>query len=152
MVLNSIFGKKENSAELPPEQKEGIFVRVMQGEYQRVDFGRFDISVSAAINAVLKELKLPDKLDNELLIKYFLYRKSVFTGDGLEIIAEVNGEGQPLMLYHYGIENNAQLMLGAVVVKKDAEAELQSHHEEDETYIENRTFYPPDYDDEVVEV
>jgi hypothetical protein len=148
MSLKKFFGKKPGKEEIPEEEKCGIFIRVMQGDYQKIAIERFDISVADAMDMVLNKLNLPKKLDNGLSIKYFFFRKSNLTNDGIELLAEVTEDGGFTTLSGYGLRDNSQLELGAITVKNAEEAV----DEEGLEFNDNREDYAPDDDDEIAEV
>ena len=141
--MKSFFGKKEEPVkEVAPKPKSVIFVRVMQGDFSEVVMEQFFIPVSEAVEIILGELKMPKKLENNLYLKYFLFRTSEYTADGWEILAETTTDGQPLLLSDYGIYKNARLELGAMVLKN---AIINERNKNDEYCPDNWD----DSDDEV---
>ncbi len=142
--MKNIFRKKkQDKAEQKP--KIVISVKVMQGTSSDIVMDRFDILVSQAIDMILAELKMPKMLDKDSNIKYFLYRKSARTVDGWEIIAEIGTEGLALTLNDHEIYENAQLELGAMVIKTGVNETMVEGNET------NKHLYE-DTDNEITEV
>ncbi len=150
--MSNTFANKDTPADKP--SKGVLFIRVMQGDAQKVSFGRFDTTVGKAIDTICSELNLTNKINEEMRIKYFLYRISDHTDDGIEILAEVDPDGQPVLLSDYSIQKNGQLNMGALVISnKDSKDEIENESinviEETENIRQNEDGEIQD-DDEIV--
>ena len=135
--MSNAFGKKNIPADTP--EKGALLIRVMQGEAQKISIGRFDTPVANVINIICSELKLTHKINEEMRIKYFLYKRSYHTDDGIEILAETDPAGQPVLLSDYNVQITGKLNLGALVVSSKKETDLTEESDSIETSSINVT-------------
>ena len=111
-----LFGKKNKDDK--EVRKPCLLISVLNGEAGPVVVEDFEIPVSQAIALILKKLKLPVEAGEGMSMKYFLFRPTTKTEDGFEIIAEIDQQGNPLILNEYGIFDGTKLNLGAIVLPK----------------------------------
>ncbi|NQU86147.1 MAG: hypothetical protein HQ541_10345 [Mariniphaga sp.] len=129
---------KENSKEKKPKQYS-MAISVLNSEVNWVQLPGFNMTVSQAISFILKKFNLPLEASEQIRLKYFLFRPSVITKDGYEILAENDSYGNPLQLDEYGIYDGIKLNLGAIVLPKES-SEIHLIGDDEKT------------DDEIIEI